>query len=90
MMKERAQGYLRPGNRQYLDKHDKSAHHNITVVAQGLIAALFYYEPIETSKGGIVKGFVHCRLSSMTRDQFHRLISGGPQFRVQQRHPQRV
>lgn len=83
-MKQQAEWYLRPGDRPYLDKRFSSASHHVAVVARRLIAALFYYEPIKTSKDGIVKGIVHCRLSSAMRDQFHRLISDGPKFRVQQ------
>lgn len=83
-LKRQAKRYLKPGKRPYLDKRYKSAHRHIVVVAQRLIAALFYFETMAIDEGKRCTGVLHCRLGSAMRDNFRLLLNEGPTFRVRQ------
>ncbi len=83
----RATSYLSQGyqNPQYLDSKYKSAHHHIQVVARRLVAALFYFEPdYHSSRDGMNRGTIRCRLSPTMRSQFASLIASEPAFRLRE------
>ena len=80
-LRHKAEEYLDPTSKRYLNQSYKSAHAHVKVVAQRLIAALFYFEPLALSDG-IRTGILHCRLSSSMQNQFKRLLNANPSFRA--------
>ncbi len=81
LLRHEAERYLDPSTKVYLNPNYTSAHAHVKVIAQRLIAALFYFEPLTLSNGRRT-GILHCRLSSSKHDQFRQLLNAGPSFRV--------
>ena len=85
-----SEDYLRPASEKhnyldrtpYLDPNYPSAHQHVLVIAQRLVAALFYFEEGSSHSDGSFFGVLHCRLSSSAQHSFKQLISAEPQFRI--------
>ncbi|KAL9609786.1 MAG: hypothetical protein Q9167_005464 [Letrouitia subvulpina] len=84
-LKREAKWYLSKSRKTYLNENYTSEHRHIQVVARRLTAALFYFETVTADEDERCTGMLHCRLSSGMRDNFRRLLSEGPTFRVIQR-----
>jgi hypothetical protein len=93
MLQDKAIDYLEKGRSQinggippYTNKKYRNAHEHIKVVADRMIATLFYFD--DTARHNdppAISGFLRCRLSPSMRKQFASILDSGPEFRVQDR-----
>jgi hypothetical protein len=70
----------------YINQRYRSAHDHIKVVANRLLATLFYFDDDDVGKEDsppTISGVLRCRLSPSMRRQFASLLHSGPEFRVQ-------
>jgi hypothetical protein len=87
-LQDKAIKYLgkRPCSIPYTNQRYRSAHDHIKVVANRMLATLFYFD--DDNVGGdddppTISGFLRCRLSPSMRRQFASILHVGPEFRVQ-------